>query len=497
VKLLKAIAVIVVVIVAATGGYQFGSQRQHAHEAQSQVKNEAAAEQKQLYTCSMHPFIIRDAPGNCPICGMTLVPLKPGATGAQPQAAAPAVTKWRSPMDPGYVRDAPGRDYMGHDLVPVTEDGSGTGTISIDPVTAQNMGVRTEPVSRRQLVKTIRTVGLLTYEEDRQFSVNSKIEGWIEKLFVNQEGQLVKKGQPLMAIYSPELVAAQQEYLLALDNRRKLAASPVPEIAAGAKRLLEAARTRLQYWDISPGQIEAIEKSGRITKTLTLFSPHSGVVTMKKALEGMRVMAGEELLQISDISTVWIDADIFEYELPWVKVGQTARVELPFAAGRTFEAKITYIYPYLKNDTRTARARLELANPGLELKPDMYANVSIDTSAVDGALAIPVNAVLNSGKGQTVFVALGDGRFEPRQVRSGVTDDNGYIQILSGLKEGEAVVVSAQFMLDSESTLREAVQKMTAPAGTAGAGDRKAGPGETTGVPADKNGAEKLDDLFK
>ena len=495
-KILKILILIVVVAAAATGGYYLGGHRQHTDEQAGAARDATVAEQKQQYTCSMHPFIIRDEPGTCPICGMTLVPLQPGAAGAQPQAA-PAVTRWRSPMDPAYVRDAPGKDYMGHDLVPVTEDGGGTGIISIDPVTAQNMGVRTEPVSRRKLVKTVRTVGLMTYAEGRQFSVNSKIEGWIERLYVNQEGQTVKVGQPLMAIYSPELVAAQQEYLLALNHRRKLAGSPVPEIAASAERLLEAARTRLQYWDISPGQIKAIEKSGRSTKTLTLFSPHSGIVTMKRALEGMRVMAGEELLQISDISTVWINAEVYEYELPWVMVGQRARVELPFAADKVFEGRITYIYPYLNNDTRTARARIELANPGLELKPDMYANVSIDTAAVDGALAIPANAVLRSGKGQTVFVARGEGKFEPRPVHSGVTDDNGYIQILSGLKEGEAVVVSAQFMLDSESTLREALQKMTAPAGTAGAEGRKAGSQEAPGVPAKKDGVEPLDDLFK
>ena len=234
---------------------------------------------------------------------------------------------------------------------------------------------------------------------------------------------------------------------------------------------------------------------------MTLYSPHSGVVSMKKALQGMRIMAGEELLQVSDISTIWVNADIFEYEIPWVKVGQTARVELPFVAGRVFEGKITYIYPYLTNETRTARARVELVNLGLELKPDMYATVNIDAGAVEGALAIPVNAVLNSGKGQTVFVARGEGKYEPRQVKTGVADDSGYIQIVSGLGEGESVVVSAQFMLDSESTLREAVQKMMAPAGTGEKADQKAGmePGHADlAVPPDKkNQAADLDDLFK
>ncbi|MFH0783577.1 MAG: efflux RND transporter periplasmic adaptor subunit, partial [Pseudomonadota bacterium] len=344
-------------------------------------------------------------------------------------------------------------------------------------------------VTRRKLVKTIRTTGLLTYEEQRQFSVNSKIEGWIEKLFVNQEGQMVKKGQPLMSIYSPELVAAQQEYLLALRNGRKLADNPVTEVVESSGRLLDAARTRLKYWDINDEQIATIEKSGQVTKALTLFSPHTGVVTKKKALEGMRVMAGEELLQISDISHIWINADIFEYEMPWVKVGQTARLELPFIQGKTFTGKITYIYPYLKTETRTAKARIELANPGFELKPDMYANVQIDTEPVSGTLAIPGNAILNSGMGQTVFVAQEGGKFEPRVIKSGVVDDNGYVQILLGLSEGESVVVSAQFMLDSESSLREALRKMTAPA------DQQ--PKGSEGASTSKDAPEKLDDLFK
>jgi Cu(I)/Ag(I) efflux system membrane fusion protein/cobalt-zinc-cadmium efflux system membrane fusion protein len=503
VKVLKAGVLVIVLIAALGGGYLIGIQRPGGHDHQAEqaalAKGQAAGtEKKQQYTCGMHPFVIKDEPGLCPICGMALTPVKPGGNGQQTQAAK-VVTQWRSPMDPTYVRDAPGKDYMGHDLVPVTAGDTGKGEISIDPVTAQNMGVRTESVARRKLVKSIRTVGLMTYEEGRQFSINSKIEGWIEKLFVNQEGQMVEKGQPLMQIYSPDLVAAQQEFLLALQNSRKLAGNPVAEIAESSGRLLEAARTRLKYWDISPGQINAIERSGKITKTLTLYSPHSGVVTGKKAVAGMRIMAGEELLQVSDISNIWINADIFEYELPWVKVGQTARIELPFAAGKAFEGRITYIYPYLNNESRTARARIELANPGLELKPDMYANVRIDTGTVDGALAIPANAILSSGKGQTVFVARSGGKYEPRPVKTGVVDDNGYVQILSGLSEGESVVVSAQFMLDSESTLREAMQKMTEPAGTAMDHQAAAKPEKkdsATSSPA-KGGKKDLDDLFK
>ncbi|MFZ1984086.1 MAG: efflux RND transporter periplasmic adaptor subunit [Desulfatitalea sp.] len=393
-----------------------------------------------------------------------------------PQAPAAATERkvkyWKSSMEPGYVRDTPGKDTMGMDLVPVYEgEATEAGGITIDPVTIQNMGVRTAQVTRRDLRRTIRAVGLVAYEDQGRFSVNSKIEGWIERLYINQSGQFVKKGQALMEIYSPELVAAQQEYLLALNANKRLAGSTLASAADGALRLLEAARTRLSYWDINEAQIRELEQTGQVRKRMTLYSPFSGVVTMKQANEGMRIMGGEELLQISDISKVWINADIFEYELPWVQPGRPAQVEIPFAPGKPLAGKIAYIYPYVQNETRTVKARIELANPGFALKPDMYANVLIEGRPAVGALAIPGDAVLNSGKGQTVFVAGGEGRFEPRVVRTGLSDEQGFVQILSGLSEGENVVTSAQFMLDSESNLREAIQKMmespAAPDGTA------------------------------
>jgi Cu(I)/Ag(I) efflux system membrane fusion protein/cobalt-zinc-cadmium efflux system membrane fusion protein len=478
-----AIPLIALLLVAALGaGYFLGMGRHAGQEAAAPgTETMAVAETKTQYTCGMHPFVIQDEPGLCPICGMKLTPLKAGTGG---QAAAERKIKyWQAPMDPTYIRDEPGKSPMGMDLVPVYEDETATGGIVIDPVTAQNMGVRTAPVERRNLARTLHTVGMITYEESRQYSINSKIDGWIEKLHINQTGQMVRKGQPLLEIYSPELVAAQQEYLLALDSGRRLAESPFPEIAAGAQRLLDAARTRLSYWDISEKQVQELEQSRQLRKTLTLYSPYGGIVTEKKTFAGMRVMAGEELLQISDISRVWVNADIYEYELPWVKVGQAAEVEIPFAVGKVLEGKITYIYPYLQNETRTVKARIEFPNPGLELKPDMYANVRIETQPVKDVLAIPANAVLNSGKGQTVFVARGEGRFEPRAVKTGVTDEEGFVQILSGLIEGETVVTSAQFMLDSESKLREAIQKMLEP--------KKE---EPAAMPAKQ---EELDDLFK
>ncbi|MFZ5772243.1 MAG: efflux RND transporter periplasmic adaptor subunit [Thermodesulfobacteriota bacterium] len=484
-KLMKALMIIAAVAAALGAGFYLGH-RQAGPAGDTAAVSKPADEAKTQYTCSMHPFIIRDEPGQCPICGMDLTPVKPGAGPTAAPGGERKVKHWVSPMDPAYIRDAPGKDAMGMDLVPVYEEAA-PGQIVIDPVTAQNMGIRTAAVERRDLSRTIRTVGLVTYEEPRQYSVNSKIEGWIERLHINETGQLVTKGQPLMEIYSPELVAAQQEYLLALETNARLAASPYAEIAAGARRLLDAARTRLKYWDITEQQINELEKSRQVRKTLTLYSPYRGVVTEKPVVEGMRVMTGMELLKISDISKVWVNADIYEYELAWVKVGLLAQVEIPFAPERPLQGKITYIYPYVEGETRTVKARIELVNPGLALKPDMYANISIEAESVTGALALPSNAVLSSGRGETVFVALGEGRFAPRRIKTGVTDEEGYVQILEGLREGEQVVTSAQFMLDSESKLREAIQKMLQPAP------------ESPAPAPEKPGAaqENLEDLFK
>ena len=412
------------------GGYLAG---RHMHDFPSEKATVAENDEAHQWTCSMHPFIIRDQPGLCPICAMDLVPIQKGGSG----------------------------------------EGSG---ISIDPATSQNMGVRIASVARQDISRSIKTVGTVTADESRQSSINSKVEGWIEKLYVDQTGKPVAKGAPLLEIYSPDLVSAQQEYLLALRNSERLAENPYPEIAAGAQRLRDAARTRLKYWDISERQIRVLEQSGEPRKSLTLYSPSNGIVMMKNALPGMRVMPGEELLQITDLSRIWVDVQLYEYQLAAVQVGQVAEIILPYSTGKVLRGKLAYIYPTLSAETRTARARIELANPGLELKPEMYVDVRIDGARRPAALVIPTEAILDSGTQQTVFVALGEGRFEPRIVRTGVKDDGGNIEILDGLQEGEQVVISAQFMLDSESRLREALQKMNAP-------------------PVEQK--ENLDDLFK
>jgi len=470
---------VIALAMALGAGYWAGASR-HDHGSDSAGKPAAGAEATK-WTCGMHPFIIQDEPGICPICNMELTPLKPG-TGGQ-GGDEKQVKHWVSPMDPTYVREEPGKDYMGHDLVPVYEGGS-SGSVAVDPVIQQSMGVRMATAETRDLNRSLRTVGLVTFDEARQYAVTSKVEGWIERLYVNQSGQPVRKGQPLLEIYSPDLVTAQQEYLIALESSRSLTQSPFPEVAGGGQRLLDAARSRLRYWDISDAQISQLEKTGQVKKSLTLFSPYGGIVTMKKALQGMRVMAGEELLQVADLSQVWVNADIYEQDLPWIKVGQVARVELPYAPGRVLEGKVDYIYPYLAGETRTVKARVVFANPGLELKPEMYANLQIATSPARDVLAIPVDAVLRSGQKSVVFVSLGEGKFDPRSVETGVSGDEGYVEIRSGLHPGDQVVTSAQFMLDSESKLREAIAKMMEPQAPAAA----------TPATTDK---QKLEDLFK
>ena len=367
-------------------------------------------------------------------------------------------------MDPNYIRNEPGKSPMGMDLVPVYEEEGEekepASTIRIDPVTMQNMGVRLGRVKRKPLFKNIRTVGNITYDETKIYTVNTKLNGWIEKLYVNFVGEVVKKGQPLFDIYSPELVTAQEEYLLALQQNRDLKDNPYDSIREGARRLLKASRTRLMYWDISENQIKKIKNTGTVQKTLTIYSPASGMVIKKNAFQGHYVKAGEQQYEIVDLSKVWVDVDIFEYELPWIRKGMPAKMELSYIPGKIFSGKVRYVYPYLNTKTRTARLRLEFPNPELELKPDMYADVYLESEIAKEGLVIPLEAVIDSGVRKVVFVALGKGKFQPREVKLGLEVNDFEFQVLEGLKENEQIVLSGQFLLDSESRLREAIQKM-------------------------------------
>ena len=329
--------------------------------------------------------------------------------------------------------------------------------VEITPEQQQLIGVKTVKVSLKPLQKVIRTVGRIEADERKQATVNTKIEGWIEKLYVDYTGRYVKKGEPLAEIYSPELLATQQEFLGVL----KWATQPGDKkkddtlglmIAKDANAALDAARERLRLWDISEAQIKHIEQTRKAVRTLTLYSPVSGFVTQKMAVQGMKVMPGEKLFDIADLSTLWIIADIYEYELSFVRVGQPARITLSYFPGRELSSQIDYIYPTISADTRTTKVRLTLPNPGGRLKPQMFTNVEIRIN-LGKRLVVPESAVIDTGTRQVVYVDGGNGAFEPREVQLGLRAD-GAAEVLRGLKTGEKVVSSANFLIDSEAQLK-------------------------------------------
>ena len=370
---------------------------------------------------------------------------------------------WKAPMDPTYVRDEPGKSPMGMDLVPACPGQGGAvsgGGVQIEPGLVQSMGVRMETVARRDLSRRIRTVGRVAYDERRVDHVHTKIQGWIERLFVEYEGELVKRGQPLLEIYSPELVSTQEELLLAARYRDSTVESRFEDVSKGGEDLFLATRRRLELWDVSKRDIERLLETGEVRKNLTLYAPTEGVVTHLMVRKGMEVSSNDNLYTIADLSRVWLYADVYEYELPWVREGQRATIDLSYLPGRTFDGTVTYVYPFLDPKTRTARVRVELDNPDLILKPDMFANVEIDAETRQDVLAVPEEAVIRSGRRSLAVVAAGEGRFSPREVTLGIDSGDGWVEVQAGLAEGDRVVTSGQFLIDSESKLQEAVQKL-------------------------------------
>jgi Cu(I)/Ag(I) efflux system membrane fusion protein len=324
---------------------------------------------------------------------------------------------------------------------------------------AQLVGARTTVVQSRPLVKKIRTVGVIAYDERKIANIYSKVDGWIDNIYVDFTGKAVRKGEPLFTLYSPDLVATQEEYLLALRGRDSLGASSIKEIRAGAESLLEVTRQRLRLWDISETEIDDIAATGKARRSLTVFSPVEGFVVKKDAARGMRVMPDRELYTIVDLSSVWINADIYEFEIPQVRVGQKATVSLSYAPAQTVAGRVAWVSPVLDEKTRTAKIRIELANKNLALKPEMYANVELAIDA-GNKIAVPDEAVLDSGLRKVVFIDSGDGGFKPREVKLGGKYD-GYYEVLSGLAEGERILASAGFLFDSESRLKEAMAAMS------------------------------------
>ena len=435
------------------------------------------AEQGELWTCSMHPQVLEDHPGQCPICGMNLVPVKgtdangPAAageatsTGAEPSAGGERkILFYRNPMDPSITSPVPRKDDMGMDYVPVYADeaesvATSGAVVTIDPVVQQNMNVTTETVRRRTVERQIRTVGYLDYDQEKMVSVTTKYPGFVEKVSVNYLGQPVEKGEHLFDVYAPELVQTEQELLSAANYVEQMRDAP-EDARRRAEALLEAAKTRLAYWDIGSDQIERLLASGTVFRTLAVTAPASGVVMKRMdGLEGMAIRPGMELMHIADLSSLWLTVEVFEDQLPWVRVGSPARVKLDYFPGESFTGRVRYIEPAVSEKTRSVRLTLEVPNPRDELRAGMYATVVFTPVAAHDAISVPSEAVLRTGERDVVILALGNGRFVPRDVVLGAGGD-GWYEVRSGLEPGDVVVTSAQFLIDSESNLRAAIQQM-------------------------------------
>lgn len=359
----------------------------------------------QLWTCGMHPDVVQDHPGQCPICGM--------------------------------------------DLTPMGETAASASQIHVPPQLVQTIGVRTEVARKQTIFRHLRAVGEVEVAEDEISVVNLRFGGWVERIAVDRTGDPVRRGQVLFDIYSPELVAAQEELLLAART------DPDGELFASARR-------KLELWDIAEADIQAVLDAGQPARTLPIRSPDSGYVLHKSVVEGARVSPGSDLYRIGDLARVWVEAEVYEHDAPWVEEGQPAQMELSFMEGEVLQGRVAKIYPTLNEQSRTLTVRLEFDNPGVKLKPGMIATVWIEYRRLEDVLAIPTEAIIHSGRRQLVFVAEGEGHFSPREVSTGLRADHHMTEIRSGLAPGEEVVTSAQFLLDSESQLQEALQKMIA-----------------------------------
>lgn len=372
---------------------------------------------------------------------------------------------YRHPMNPDITSPVPKKDEMDMDYAPVYA-GEGpqdaAGTVRIDTVTEQNIGVRTAKAEARALSHVIQAEGRVDYDETRLARINPRTEGWVQTLEAAATGQSVRRGQTLLSLYSPQLVSAQQEYLLALHNRTAMQGSQHDELRRGADELAEAARGRLALLNVPSAQIEALARSGRVVTATPLLSPVDGVLVNVGVRPGQYVSPATELFAVADLSRVWVYADIYENELPWVRVGDSAAMHLAAAPGRIFKGKVAYLYPAVDAKTRTMKLRLEFANGDGLLKPEMFAEVTVSGAARETAVAVPSEAVLRSGVHDRVFVVSAPGKFEPREVQTGVSAE-GWTEITQGVKAGEEVVTSAQFLIDSESKLSEATAKLREP----------------------------------
>jgi len=477
-KSLGIVAIIVVILIGVIYGPKAIAHFQHRSAGSVAAANSggAPAERKVLFWYdAMNATHHYDKPGKAPD-GMDLVPqyaddgaqTSAGQAGDMSKPASSGERKivfWYDPMHPAYRSDKPGiAPDCGMQLVPkyADEDAAtktmAVGTVRIAPDKQQLIGVRTTTVVREPLVRSLRTTGQITADETKIEHVHVKISGYIDKVYVNYVGQLVKKGQPLFSVYSPDLVATEEEYLIAKRAEKNLGTSEFKEVSQGGQALLRSARQRLKLWDITDEQIKRLDESGEVSRTLTFYSPVSGFVMDRKAFPQTAITPDMDLYQITDLSKVWVNADIYEYEVPYVRVGQTLEMQLSYYAGKTYTGKVTYIYPTVDPVTRTVKVRIECANPNYDLKPQMFANVDLKIN-YGTQILVPQEAVMDSGDKQYVFLVHDGGVFEPRSIQMGPKLD-GKVVVMSGLKPGDTIVTSGNFLVDSESRLKSAMNGM-------------------------------------
>lgn len=422
---LIAMAALVIIALGIGGAYFF----REGHSGTAKV-----AEGKQLYTCGMHPQVIQDHPGLCPICGMELTPLKKHEHKSESAEKSAATT------EPGKGGKAAKDNAL---------------LIRVETAVIQKMGVRTEILKKRTISREIRAVAHVDFNEKNQIIINSRVNGWVEKLYARYTGKTVRRGEALAAIYSPDLVSTQEEYLALYRQSRS---NPESE---ELQKLLRAARKRLGYWQITGRQIRKIEESGEVTRRLTLYSPYSGVITEKKVIEGAHIKEGTDLFKIVDLSTVWAYVHIPEKDIPFVESGMRAEMIVPQIPGRVFHGKVSFVFPYMDPQARDLKVRVTFPNHHFQLRPGMYSTIVLKKTLAGKYVVAPTSSIIRTGEREIAFVYRGEGVFEPREVRTGVSAGEAGVQILKGLQEGEAVVVSGQFLLDSESRLQEAVRKMS------------------------------------